>query len=297
MMNKQEILKAIRVCAKKLGRNPGLRELRRMAGVNETELYRKLGNLKKALAAAGLKASGSGFYSANSELLLDWAAVVRKLGKMQTTAAYDREGHFSAQPFFDHFGSWKGVPTVFRKLASAEKIENQWQDVLKIIQTQEDRLRVLGKGRGRRKCPLLMDRPVYGEPMLLPGMAHAPVNETGVMFAFGVMAQRLGFVVKRWQVEFPDCQAAREMARGQWQDVNVELEMYSRNFLAHGHDPKKCDVIVCWVHNWPECPEWIEVVELSKEVERMMGSPESPESRVIPRDRKSSPRRRRKAKG
>lgn len=271
MMNKQEILKAIRVCAKKLGRNPGLRELRRMAGVNETELYRKLGNLKKALAAAGLKASGSGFYSANSELLLDWAAVVRKLGKMPTTAAYDREGHFSAQPFFDHFGSWKGVPAVFRKLASAEKIEKQWQDVLKIIQTQEDRLRVLGKGRGRRKCPLLMDRPVYGEPMLLPGMAHAPVNETGVMFAFGVMAQRLGFVVKRWQVEFPDCQAAREMAKGQWQDVNVELEMYSRNFLAHGHDPKKCDVLVCWIHNWPECPETIEVVELSKEVEKING--------------------------
>ena len=29
MMNKQEILKAIRVCAKKLGRSPSLGELRR----------------------------------------------------------------------------------------------------------------------------------------------------------------------------------------------------------------------------------------------------------------------------
>jgi hypothetical protein len=31
----------------------------------------------------------------------------------------------------------------------------------------------------------------------------------------------------------------------------------------------QCDVIVCWVHNWPECPEWIEVVELRKVVDRM----------------------------
>jgi hypothetical protein len=59
------------------------------------------------------------------------------------------------------------------------------------------------------------------------------------------------------------------MAKGQWQDQNVEVEMYSRNFVAHGHDAKKCDVIVCWEHNWPECPEWIEVVELKKVVEEM----------------------------
>jgi hypothetical protein len=26
---------------------------------------------------------------------------------------------------------------------------------------------------------------------------------------------------------------------------------------------------VCWVHNWPECPEWIEVVELSKEIAKI----------------------------
>ena len=47
----------------------------------------------------------------------------------------------------------------------------------------------------------------------------------------------------------------------------MEVEFESKNFLRHGHDPKKCDVIVCWVHNWPECPECIEVVELRKEVE------------------------------
>ncbi|MCU1220155.1 MAG: hypothetical protein JWN42_1352 [Candidatus Angelobacter sp.] len=51
----------------------------------------------------------------------------------------------------------------------------------------------------------------------------------------------------------------------------MEVEFESKNFLRHGHDPKKCDVIVCWVHNWPECPKWIEVVELRKEVEKMGG--------------------------
>jgi hypothetical protein len=47
--------------------------------------------------------------------------------------------------------------------------------------------------------------------------------------------------------------------------LNFELE--SRNFLLHKHDPKGCDLIVCWVHNWPECP--LEVIELSKVVREL----------------------------
>jgi hypothetical protein len=46
--------------------------------------------------------------------------------------------------------------------------------------------------------------------------------------------------------------------------VKAEVEVFSRSFQEHQHDPKGCDMIICWVHNWPECPEWIEVIELSK---------------------------------
>jgi hypothetical protein len=71
MMNKQEILKAIRVCAKKLGHSPSLRELRRLAGINGARLDKEFGSLSKALAAAGLEAVGPGFEVAESALLLD----------------------------------------------------------------------------------------------------------------------------------------------------------------------------------------------------------------------------------
>jgi hypothetical protein len=42
--------------------------------------------------------------------------------------------------------------------------------------------------------------------------------------------------------------------------VRIEFEYRSRNFAAHRHDPGGCDPIVCWVHDWPDCP--IEVLEL-----------------------------------
>src|ERR1051326_5115419 len=94
-MTKEEIIKAIQACAKKLRRSPKLRELRQMAGIDEQALYRKIGSFKKALLEAGLKASGPGFCAARSELLLDWAAVVRKLGKLPSVGGYRQGGIFS----------------------------------------------------------------------------------------------------------------------------------------------------------------------------------------------------------
>ncbi|HLY98160.1 MAG TPA: hypothetical protein VKT33_03750 [Candidatus Angelobacter sp.] len=107
-------------------------------------------------------------------------------------------------------------------------------------------------------------RAVYGAPLLVPGMAHEPTNESGVVFVFGLMARSLGIVVQRIQPEFPDCEALLQVDRGRWQSVRIEFEFASRNFLHHGHSAKECDLIVCWVHNWPDCPRNLEVIELRK---------------------------------
>jgi hypothetical protein len=58
IMTKEEIVKAIRVCAKNLRRNPNLRELREMAGVPAKHVYKRLGSLRKARKLPGGKALG-----------------------------------------------------------------------------------------------------------------------------------------------------------------------------------------------------------------------------------------------
>jgi len=108
------------------------------------------------------------------------------------------------------------------------------------------------------------DRPVMGEPFDRRPMTHAPVNELGVMVLFGMVAAGLGLQVESVQGKFPDCIARRQVAPGKWQYLRIEFEYESKNFKLHGHDPKGCDVIVCWRHNWKECPAEIEVVELCR---------------------------------
>lgn len=87
------------------------------------------------------------------------------------------------------------------------------------------------------------------------------------MFLFALLAKDLGFVVELIRTEFPDCQALRQVGPERWQQVWIEFEYESRNFLKHFHDASKADIIVCWSHNWPECP--LPVIELKGMVKRL----------------------------
>jgi hypothetical protein len=270
-MTNEQIVEAIHLCVKKLDRNPNLRDLRLIGGVSEIVIYKRFGGLAKALAAAGLEATGPGFNQPEDALLLDWAAVARKLGKIPSMHEYGSVGRFSVSPFQSRYRRWAGVPHAFGKFAGESKIESEWQDVLKLGEAQARKERKAEKAFVRprvRKGPVFRDRPVYGRPMLLPEMAHEPVNELGVVFVFGMLVRRLGFVVHRIQPEFPDCEAMREVARGVWQRVRIEFEFESRNFLKHRHRKDGCDLIICWRHNWPDCPKGLEVLELSKLLEQ-----------------------------
>ncbi len=253
-MTKEEVLAAIRQCARKLRRN---RE-------------------------AGLEPSGSGHSVKTADLLNDWACVARKLQKIPSAHDYRRHGRYSPTPFSDRFGRWVRVPEMFLAFVRSGGNEYQWKDVEKMVAARHQQLaqaagvveapspvesphsrgRLYSTNSSKRKT--LGDRPLYGAPLCLPGLAHEPVNEAGVIYVFGMVAHQLRFVVLRMQSGFPDCEAMREVQPGRWQRVRIEFEFESRNFVKHGHNKEECDLIVCWTHNWPECPGSLEVIELQR---------------------------------
>lgn len=124
-----------------------------------------------------------------------------------------------------------------------------------------------------RHAPL-HDRPTYGRTLDFRGLRHEPVNEQGVVLLFGLVAKELGYTVESVQSVFPDCEAKRQIAPQRWQRVHIEFEFESRNFRDHGHPLTGCDVIVCWRHNWPDCPPHIEILELSSAIQSLSASPD-----------------------
>jgi hypothetical protein len=119
------------------------------------------------------------------------------------------------------------------------------------------------------------DRPLLGAPMDLPGFLFEPTNEMGVVLLFGMLFWRLGFIIESAQIGYPDCRAKLEVEPGRWQDVGIEFELHSRHFLAHRHDPRRADFIVCWIHNWKGCPPNLQVIELREVVRKLSQLPHS----------------------
>jgi len=116
----------------------------------------------------------------------------------------------------------------------------------------------------------MADKSLVGDLINFRGLVYAPLNENGVIFLFGKIVDDLNMYIEEIKPGFPDCIARRFVGKG-WESIAIEFEYKSSNFKQHSHDPKKCDVIVCWEHDWPECT--IEVIELKSEIQNLKNYP------------------------
>jgi Homing endonuclease associated repeat len=266
VMTKEEVLATIHECAAQIGHVPSFPELTKLTKVRRRAIFTHFGTYTKALRACGLERSGPGYEVSPHELFLDWASVARGLGMVPSMGDYGLKGRYSVRPFLRCYRGWRHVTVGMLEYAKKEGLEGEWSDVLDIITRflETGGKRGWTSGAGMEKPKIALDEPLYGVPLMHPALSHAPTNEMGVLFLFGTLAQELGYKVMRVQAAFPDCEAMRRVEPERWQRVRIEFEFESRNFLAHMHPPAHCDLIVCWSHNWKECP--VEVLELRKVV-------------------------------
>lgn len=104
---------------------------------------------------------------------------------------------------------------------------------------------------------------IFGDKVNIKSLSCAPVNELGVVYLFGVLHDTFDFRIESIQASFPDCIARRKISNNRWEELRIEFEYESNSFKVHGHNPSDIDIIVCWKHNWKDCPIHIEVVELA----------------------------------
>jgi hypothetical protein len=275
-MSRQEIIKAIVDCVDKLAYVPSFAEFVKMTQISRRQIRKNFGSFTRALQECNLQRremGGGGKKLPLEKLFADWVSVVQKLRKMPSMSEYELLSKYTSGPLVRWFGSWRQVPNGLKQFAESRGLAEPWKSELELVTTTGAAMAgaaaggIAGTGMAAAHGPalwplVLVDRPAYGPPMWPGPLAYGPANEMGVVFLFGVLAQQLGFVVHKLQAEFPDCEAMRQVGEEKWQYLRIEFEYESRNFLRHMHDASQCDLIICWRHNWPECP--LQVVELKK---------------------------------
>jgi hypothetical protein len=261
------------------GERPTRQDFRKIPGFRFSDLERHYpGGWQEALEANGFNFPRYHTKLDPEDLLKDWGRVARMRKALPIRLWYKKEGEYSAATLENKFGNWSKIPEEFRRFAEGKP---EWADVLLLLPppvplsatvsrtltngpSSPDGLQIPVQSHQHTK---LGGRPTYGDPIDFRGLRHEPVNEQGVVFLFGMVAGELGYMVEAVQTGYPDCEAKRQVAKGQWERVRIEFEFESRNFRDHSHNADECDIIVCWRHNWPDCPK--EVVELAKEIKKL----------------------------
>ena len=241
--DKQSIITHLQDVAKILHQDTlSMKEFNQYGTIHPVTVHRKFDGFSKALIAAGLKPSR--IYKRDRETMMqELSALMIQLNREPTKTEINTLLSHNANHYELEFGTMKAA---FDTAEVTMSCHNQKIEI---------------------HIPIKKDRRKYGELINFRGMQHAPVNELGVVFLFGMLAHELDFRVESVQAGFPDCDAKYKLADGTFEKTAIEFEFKSSNFKLHKHDPNKCDLIVCWEHDWNDCP--LTVIELSKIIKEL----------------------------
>lgn len=235
-------------------------EFLRESGLTEWQVLKHFDTWNELVEAAGLEPARNRRLT-EDELFAALRDATVQAGGVATRTRLRKLLRVSDSVYTQRFGLWPNVLANFRAWVIDHDPDFPYLEDLPTTSPVPPTTR---KPSFQASAPATRTR--YGPFLNFRGLQHAPINEQGVIYLFGIVAFELGYVVEGVGVGFPDCEAKRSVsAKGDvWERVRIEFEFRSRNFLDHGHRGGDCDLIVCWEHNWPDCP--VEVLELKSAI-------------------------------
>lgn len=274
-LSREEVVAEVRRIASRLGMDTLRREdFARESKISLYQVYSLFPDdgWRGVLEAAELRVPFQGVAIPEDTLLAEFHRVVSEMGRIPTGLQFDARGQVSYGVLKKRFGGIQG--TVKRYRAWLEQNHPNAQELnLVQIKSKHEIVTPVSPAKVVSATPQWTkgDGIVFGAPINFRGLRHAPINEQGVVYLFGMVSSELGLIVEAIQSAYPDCEAKRcvDGKQNRWQRVRIEFEFYSSNFRDHGHDPAGCDMIVCWEHDWPDCP--LEVIELRSVIDQLEG--------------------------
>jgi hypothetical protein len=241
------------------------------SNINSQRVDKVFGSWGAALAAAEI--SLSPHYKREiplKDLAGNFLSVVKELGKIPTLQQLARR----TKPVSDTYSSSVrfGGYSRFKQMAIDFVLSSHTSLSPGIRTILEKELEKIGNHENMKSPDISIPPPHHqGRTLNFRAFAYAPTCEHDVVQLFGAIAHELDFEIIGNRSAFPDCEARRKIDGGRERYVKclIEYEFSSRDYKKHDHPLEGCDLIVCWEHNWSDCP--IEVLELSKAIRELDG--------------------------
>ena len=231
-MEKEELIAMVRVVAARRGvRRLRLTTFTRATGMSSRRVYDHFESWPALCAAAGLEPRPPQPRVPEEEIFAAMHDCFLRHGGVCSRKRFVRESRYSEALMRRRFATWPAALGAFRRWARQHAPGFPHMAALDARLGSGEAWPPAARGlppgpswpaRGGRTC---------GEPLAFRALLFAP-----------------------------DCTARRRVAGGRWESVRIEFEFRSRSFREHGHDAAGCDVIVCWEHDWADCP--LEVLAL-----------------------------------
>lgn len=274
MLTREEIIKKAREVADKLGVTSLPRKtFIAQTGISEWQIINLFDSWNEVVIEAGLTPAAN-IKLEEDELLQAMLDAFLKAKGICPRRKFEKICRYSTDTYCRRFGSWSKALAAF--YVWIEQTGKQFPYMSELAKQDKAISKAQTEGKKspvqNNKFPSYTPVPSstrYGSFLNFRGLQHAPLNEQGVIFLFGMICFELGYVVEAVKPGFPDCEAKRKIdgRKDHWERVRIEFEYQSKNFLEHGHDENGCDLIVCWEHNWEDCP--VEVLELKNALKKL----------------------------
>ncbi len=270
-ITRESIIEAAKAAAAQTGGVVSRVDFKRITGIGDYHVYRHFpeGGWSEVQELAGVQRhEKDNDPLSDSELIEEFHRVSTELGTIPTWAKFDARARVSCATVKKRFGGLQGTLRHYREWLEENDPASPLLAALQAKSKHETPMPPV-QSDSARTAWAKRDGTEFGAPINFRGLRHAPINEQGVVYLFGMVSYELGLIVEAVQTGFPDCEAKRciNARENRWQRVRIEFEFRSRNFRDHGHDASQCDLIVCWEHDWPECP--LEVIELRTVIDQL----------------------------
>ncbi len=263
--SKEKIISEIRRIATSLGQNSlKMADFQRHAKIAVSTVRYHFGSWNTAVKEAGLEPIDSievirkKDLIPDDELLRDLIRLYNEYGKEPTGSLVNAKGKFSERPYR---ARWKSLHKAFliaqKRFPDSQEFPSLQKTAIHLKQSEVKIVPETIKPKTTKRKKV-----VFGEPINFRGLRFAPINEQGVVYLFGMISHELGYMIESIRTDYPDCEGKRcfDKENNKWEHVQIEFEYKSSNFREHGHNPEQCDIIVCWEHDWKNCP--VEILEL-----------------------------------